>query len=175
MTSTIDLVDIDKALTSLLNKAKSGMSAALTSAAMKVRSDISRRAQTFKYPPGYMLLNTGYYARAWKTEKVVDGASPIDGYVRLYNQAPYAGVIEYGRRAGSMPPSSALVPWVRRKLGVSAKKAPGVAFAIAKKMKTKPIPGKYVLTAPVYQAHLQKLFVDEIKRTLKNVLTTGTP
>jgi hypothetical protein len=175
MTSTVELKHIDRALFALGKKAVSGMSAALTSVGMKVRADITRRSQTFKYSPGFMLLNTGYYARAWKTEKVMESSSALDGYIRVFNQAPYAGVIEYGRRAGVMPPSGALVPWVRRKLGVSAKKAPGVAFAIAKKMKTHAIPGKFVLTAPAYQAHLQQLFVSELKRTLTNVLTTGKP
>jgi hypothetical protein len=175
MTSTVELKHIDRALFALGQRAVSGMSAALTSVSMRVRQDISRRAQTFKYPPGFMLLNTGYYARAWKTEKVMESSSAFDGYIRVFNQAPYAGVIEYGRRAGVRPPAAALVPWVRRKLGVSAKKAPGVAFVIARKIGARGIPGKHVLTDPAYQTHLQQLFVSELKRTLTNVLTTGRP
>ena len=33
-----------------------------------------------------------------------------------------------------MPPSKALIPWVRAVLGVSAKEAPGVAYLVARKI-----------------------------------------
>lgn len=46
----------------------------------------------------------------------------------------YAEVVELGRRPGSFPPPSALVLWVRRKLGVSHAQASGVAHAIAWKI-----------------------------------------
>lgn len=47
--------------------------------------------------------------------------------------SPYAPSIEDGQRAHFPPPNN-LVLWVRRKLGVSIDKAPGVAFAVARKI-----------------------------------------
>lgn len=58
---------------------------------------------------------------------------------RLHKQivypTPYAGVVHDGRMPGTMPPTSALEGWAKRKLGVSDKEAKGVAFAIATKIK----------------------------------------
>lgn len=44
----------------------------------------------------------------------------------------YAAAVHEGRRPGKMPPSKALIPWVRKKLGVPEDEAAGVAFVIAK-------------------------------------------
>lgn len=51
------------------------------------------------------------------------------------SQAP-ASFVELGTRP-HMPPVAALVPWVRAVLGVDAKRAPGVAFLIARKIARK--------------------------------------
>ncbi len=54
----------------------------------------------------------------------------------------YGRVVRGGRRAGRMPPPSALIPWVIRKLGVSAAMAPSVAFAVARKIGRRGLPPK---------------------------------
>lgn len=64
-------------------------------------------------------VNTGYYKRAWKAERV-DAET-----ARIWNDAPYAGVIEYGRRPGTFPPLAALEPWVARKLAIRARTTVG--------------------------------------------------
>lgn len=46
----------------------------------------------------------------------------------------YGVVVEYGRSAGKFPPVNALIPWVKRKLGVSASQAESVATAVAWKI-----------------------------------------
>ena len=54
--------------------------------------------------------------------------------------ALYADIIEYGRNPGTMPPSSALESWVRRKLGINDEaKVKRLAFAIAKAIKNRGI------------------------------------
>lgn len=59
-------------------------------------------------------FNTGAYARAWKSTVIPNG-------VRLFNDSPYAAVIEKGRRAGSrMPPLEAIERWVLRRLRTKA-------------------------------------------------------
>ena len=50
-------------------------------------------------------VNYGNYLRAWKSEATKDGA-------RVYNDMPYAGVIEKGRRAGRRaPPARVIQAW----------------------------------------------------------------
>lgn len=57
----------------------------------------------------------------------------------------YAGYVEHGRRAGRQPPVAALVPWVKRKLGVPAKRARSVAFLVARKIGRRGIRAKDVV------------------------------
>lgn len=55
----------------------------------------------------------------------------------------YGVAVRKGRRPGRMPPVSALVPWVEKKLGIASNQARGVAFIIARKIGrrgTKPNP-----------------------------------
>lgn len=40
-----------------------------------------------------------------------------------------------GRKPGTAPPVSALLPWVTAKFGISGNEAKGIAFAVAKKIK----------------------------------------
>lgn len=71
-------------------------------------------------------VDTRRLLRAWNV--LVEG-----GVVRIVNPTKYAVYVENGRQANSRPPpSSALVGWVGRKLGIYGKKAQGVAFVIAR-------------------------------------------
>jgi hypothetical protein len=63
------------------------------------------------------LVDQGLYKRAWQSGLIPRGA-------HLYNDAPYAGVLEYGRRPGSMPPSDPIREWVIRKLVANGKVEP---------------------------------------------------
>lgn len=54
------------------------------------------------------------------------------GYTVAYT-ASYAWIVEFGRKAGTMPPIQAIVPWVKKKLRINdEKEQKSVAFAIAK-------------------------------------------
>lgn len=87
------------------------------------------------------IFDRGGYKRGWKYELVKN----FHG-VRIFNSSPYASVIEEGRRPGArQPPTSAILPWVRRKLGVRGKAANGVAFVVARAIGRDGIPGKHVL------------------------------
>jgi len=56
---------------------------------------------------------------------------------------PAALFVELGTKP-HMPPVAALVPWVREVLGVDAKRAPGVAFLIARKIAVKGTPAQRI-------------------------------
>lgn len=67
------------------------------------------------YPPD----NLGMYRKSWKVENTPTGAI-------LGSDAPYAGVIELGRRpGGGGPPLDKIREWVYRKFRVSRKLAAG--------------------------------------------------
>jgi len=46
----------------------------------------------------------------------------------------YTYWLAHGRKGGTMPPVSALIPWVTAKFGIGGNEAKGVAFAVAKKI-----------------------------------------
>lgn len=173
-TMTVEFNRLPAVLIALAGKAHAATGAALTSAALRVRTEVVRRSLAMKSDKGFPGNNTGFFSRGWKTDKVVE-TSPLDSYVRVYNSTPYAGVLEFGRRAGVMPPPAALVPWVRRKLRVDAKRAPGVAFAIARKLGQRTVAGRHYLTDPSFERRIADLFKMEVARVLNNYLTTGRP
>ena len=88
-------------------------------------------------------FSSGFYQRAWKFGRVEGGS-------RVWNDATYAGVIEHGRRSasegGSFPPPSVLAKWAQRKLGLSAKEAASVGFAIARAIYIRGLRPRRVLT-----------------------------
>lgn len=85
------------------------------------------------------VVNTGFYKRAWKAEKTGYGA-------RVYNQAPYASIMEHGRRAGKrMPPKEPIVRWIQRRLGRSEQEARRLAFVFQRAIARKGITGRKVL------------------------------
>lgn len=111
-------------------------------------------------------FDRGDYARGWKAE-VEDQAGSLA--VVLFNQRPHAAVIERGRRPGARrPPTKALVPWVRRKLKVSASEALGIAFVVARKIGERGIPGKFVMARA--RGAVIKLILDEIHGSLQREL-----
>lgn len=84
-------------------------------------------------------VNTGAYKRAWKWGQLPDG-------VMVYNQMPYAGVIEGGRRKGArMPPKDAIARWAQRKLSLSEHDAKRAAFAIARAIQKKGLRPRHVM------------------------------
>jgi len=66
------------------------------------------------------------------------------GKVEIGTPFAYGEVIELGRRPGTMPPSAPIALWAMRKLGISAKDAPSVGFAIALKIKEKGFEGAHM-------------------------------
>lgn len=72
---------------------------------------------------------------AWLQTKGVEiSQSALVGYSDPTPTAPYAWYVIYGRGPGRRPPTSALIPWVEKKLGYVDKVARSVAFLIARKI-----------------------------------------
>ena len=79
----------------------------------------------------------------------VEGSGPnITGRVgsNIRSPFPYPLVVEYGRKAGKMPPSSALERWVHLVLKVPTDRAKGVAFLVARAIGKRGIKARPILT-----------------------------
>lgn len=74
--------------------------------------------------------------------------------------------LQFGRRAGTMPPVSVLEGWVRRKLNVPEDEVKGVAFAIAKKIQKK---GTNILTNKAKGLELEIIIAEMNGELLKMV------
>jgi hypothetical protein len=110
-------------------------------------------------------FNTGAYRRGWRSENTTDGAI-------IANHVPYADVIEGGRHAGAKaPPQKALIPWIQKKLGLSAKEAKMAAFPIARAIARRGLKARNVLAdaSPM----IIKVVLDEVKQAVAKALRGG--
>lgn len=107
-------------------------------------------------------VNTGFYRTAWSARSRPDGAV-------IANAAPYAGVIEYGRRAGAKtPPAEAIARWAQRKLGLSEEEARAAAFPIARAIARRGLRERRVLRSVL--PDLPGILKEEIERALRELL-----
>lgn len=80
--------------------------------------------------------NTGLLSQTGKVVKATDAEGGYDvGF--MSGEKNYAGAVEYGRRAGRMPPPDVMEEWAYKKLRIRDRKAAravgwGLAFHIAK-------------------------------------------
>lgn len=103
-------------------------------------------------------VDRGTYRRSFRFDDVERGA-------RAYNFAPYAAIIEEGRRPGQrMPPLAAIIEWVKRKgigraygpnqagkrrvsKALSDSAARGIAYVIARAIAKRGVPAHHILEA----------------------------
>jgi hypothetical protein len=104
-------------------------------------------------------LDTGLYKAAWKTGSLPNGAS-------VFNDRPYAGVIDYGRRPAPVSRGGVrnLEAWAKRKLKLGQAQARAAAWAIAKKLEKRPLLARKVLSGDL--DGLVKLVEEEILHEL---------
>lgn len=140
--------------------------AGLTSAAVRSVATLSNETNRKQ------IRDTGRYLNGW-------GHSPAmrlgeaSAAVRVYNDAPYSGVIELGRRAGRKMPWVRDVPlemqpiylWCIRQLGMTADEAKKAARPIAWSIKRKGIKGRYVVRDVLGQ--LAKDGAEEVAKSLE--------
>ena len=117
---------------------------------------------------------TGRYKQSWVTNPPYkSGIREVS--MRMFSASDYAGVIEFGRRAGSkMPPSSAIDRWLRAK-GIATDVAPSarrrLIFVIRRAISRRGLqPGRRVLYNDYTQAQMivcvYKNIVDECNKSL---------
>lgn len=107
-------------------------------------------------------VDNGEYKRRWQYKAIPNG-------ILVYNDAPYADIIEHGRRPGAaFPPRGPIRRFAIRKLGVSEEQADAVAFLIAAKIAERGLKPRLVLTNA--RDALVKAFIEEIQRELTREL-----
>lgn len=105
-------------------------------------------------------VNTGAFRQRWKATVETRGTSQG---VLVANDAPYAGVIEYGRRPGAkQPPSEPLARYAQRKLGLPYAQAKSVGFLMARAIKQRGLKPRYVLTSTGTKVQLYKALYGEV-------------
>jgi len=148
----VDLRDLAKKFRSLGSRYMPTVMAGARSAGERARAYLVQESQSKK------VVDRGGYIRGWKS-------LVIGNTLEVYNQAPYSGVLEYGRRPGAKPPPYyVLIPWVQRHLkidrviksgkrkGTSTSRAPkgseliGLAIAVAKSIGKRGQKGHFILT-----------------------------
>ena len=107
-------------------------------------------------------VNTGQYLRSWRTERVPGG-------VRVWNSAPYAPIVEFGRRKGAkMPPVAEMEIWARRRLELSATEAKRAAFVIARAIARRGLEGRRIMTGA--RTVMTRYIEQEVQRELEKEL-----
>lgn len=98
----------------------------------------TREARPASRGGGPGAVDTEAFLKGWEVQ-------PRGRYVSVRNTAPHAVYVELGRRAHATPPPiAALVPWVRRKLGLRGKAARAAARAIARKIGMRGLRGRFI-------------------------------
>lgn len=140
------------------------LSAALRAVAlMQRRTDLAPPANPAGIGSGGA-VNTGHFRRAWKATPAPDGAY-------LFNDAPYAGVVEFGRRAGSrMPPRDVIAHWAQRRLGMSRQDAMAAAWVIGRAIARRGLVPRRILNGSLDE--LRKLVANEIELEIEKELAT---
>jgi len=95
--------------------------AGLKAVASKILAEAKRTIKAKKITAFGQLTNSG--------SVIVNGDTVDIGFTAIH--APF---VEYGRKAGRMPPIQIIKAWARRKLRVSEKEADSVAFSVARKI-----------------------------------------
>lgn len=106
-------------------------------------------------------VNTGNLANGWRAKDIAEGAV-------LINIRSYSPVVDGGRRAGAkMPPKSAIVPWLMRRLGLSRKEAEARWFLVARAIQRRGLLPRQILTSPHAQEQILHLVHAEMVHELE--------
>jgi hypothetical protein len=96
--------------------------------------------------------DTGRFLQGWGHSPAMS-LGGANATVRVFNDAPYSGVIELGRRSGRKMPwvrghavtTQPIYLWCIRQLGMTAADAERAAWGIAASIKRKGIKGKFIV------------------------------
>ncbi len=112
-------------------------------------------------------VNTGHFLSSWEANPTQQGGS-FGVLIQVPNsKAPYAAVIEYGRRPGSRPPPvEPIARWAQRRLRLPYEQAKGIAFGIARSIGRRGLKGRRILTGTPTITKFRKAMTEELLKAL---------
>lgn len=178
MAVKIPIRDLPKYMRELGNSFGPAILAGLTSAAAYSVSRLVMETDRKQ------VLNLGRYKAGWQFSRAMS-TGPVSAKIRVYNDAPYSGVMELGRRAGRKAPWRANVPvqeqpmylWVKSKLGLSDEEAARAAWPLAMAIKRKGIKGRRVMADILDELGRDgaKEVASELMRAVRRVRRSSLP
>lgn len=106
-------------------------------------------------------VDRGGFKRGWKS-RAEDGHQVK---LTLWNQQPYAAVVEYGRRPGRRPPPSQVIEkWLERRVGLDRKEAMKRAWIVARSIGKKGFAGVHILEGSFKR--VEQLIIEEVQAKL---------
>lgn len=120
----------------------------------------------------------GTLSAAWKIKATQHKIGKRGGKfeaLQIFNDMPYAGVIELGARPYVMGRKAitGLMGWAQRKLGLSEKDAKAFAFAYRRRMMTRRRKGTYFVRDSVQE--IGDMTMQEIMRRINRLAATKEP
>lgn len=139
----------------------------LSMRALTIVQDAVRNAPPASSKGSGGAVNTGRFLAAWEAAPAQQGTA-FGVLIQVPNsKAPYAAVIEYGRRPGSKPPPvEPIARWAQRRLRLPYEQAKGVAFAIARSIGRRGLTGRHILTSDKTKNRLRYAMKKELLREL---------
>ena len=176
--STIPIRDLDNYMRRLGASFGPAILAGLTSAAVRSVATLATESNRKR------VRDTGRYLNGW-THSPAMSLGAASAAVKVYNDAPYSGVIELGRRAGRKMPwlrntplqSQPIYMWCIRQLGMTADEAEKAARPIAWSIKRKGIKGRRVMADILDELGRDgaKEVASELMRAVRKARRAGLP
>lgn len=178
MAVTIPIRDLPKYMQELGDSFGPAILAGLTSAASLSVSRLVAETDRKR------VLDKGRYKAAWAFSRAMS-TGPMSAKIRVYNDAPYSGVMELGRRAGRKLPwlrdkpvqEQPLYLWAKSKLGLSDEEAARAAWPLAWAIKRKGIRGRRVMADILDELARDgaKEVASELMRAVRKARRAGLP
>lgn len=129
---------------------------------------LTRLASGFREDAANEIRARGLVDRGRLVQGLAERVNPLKLEARIVGTAKHTRPVLAGRRPGArMPPIKPLQRWARRKLGVPAKEARGVAFLIARAIQRRGIPPQDFVSRPfgIMVARAPRVLAEEYRRS----------
>ena len=125
------LAEVSKALKDLEKKTRDAAMKGLQKGSMQVIADAQENLRSNR--PSSIV--TGLLRQSGKVQKIDDETLDVGFFDTQNKESGYAYYVEYGRRAGKMPPPDELAQWAYKKFRLEDKKAAkSIGWALAIKI-----------------------------------------
>jgi len=86
----------------------------------------------------------------------------------VLNTAPYASIIELGRRPGKFPPPGVLRGWITRRLGKTEAEARAMEFVVSRAIARRGLRARLVMTNSLPK--MKQVVMREVMRAISGVI-----